>query len=424
MPSDSEGGKFLTLSKTFTYNRLFLLKSLHNDLSSETRMKFNNAKNVGVGLFSLVSLSILLNIACAPSKTSKPTPGSGSNPTGEGQKQAPSGHDTEQGVGEGTVTGNGTGTGNDKPGSELPSDLLTTPANFKVAFVGDQGVSEGSHAVLKLIKSEKTDLLIIPGDFDYEDSPDQWDKMLTDTVGDMPILASIGNHDVDKWSGYSAKLKARLDKMPKAKCTGELGIKHRCEYEGLVIAISAVGTKGDRHEEFIEQSLSEKKAAFSICVWHKNQTMMQVGSKEDETGWKVYETCREHGAIVATAHEHSYSRTFLMSNFEKQTVASRGSDLVLDAGHSFAFVSGLGGKSIREEGEEEIWQKILKALKGDKREPEKGDWWAKVYTANQNANYGALFCTFHVDNDPRKARCEFKNITGDVVDTFQLISKN
>ena len=39
----------------------------------------------------------------------------------------------------------------------------------------------------------------------------------------------------------------------------------------------------------------------------------------------------------------------------------------------------------------------------------KGEW-AKIYTKKQDARFGALFITFHVDGDPKKARGEFFNI--------------
>jgi len=46
------------------------------------------------------------------------------------------------------------------------------------------------------------------------------------------------------------------------------------------------------------------------------------------------------GAIVATGHEHSYSRSFLMSNITAQTVVSNNKSLpmVLDKGQTFVFV--------------------------------------------------------------------------------------
>jgi hypothetical protein len=272
---------------------------------------------------------------------------------------------------------------------------------FKVAFVGDQGWTSETVDVLRLIKKEKSDLLVIPGDFDYKDDPDSWDRMLTQEIGELPILAAVGNHDLKAWDGYEDKLKARLARMPKAKCSGQIAVKHDCLYEGVQFVISGVGTLGTGHETFLDDSLRDSEAPFKVCVWHKNQRAMQVGAKKDETGWEAYEICRKRGAMIITAHEHSYSRTHLLSDFKNQTVASTSSILKVEAGKSFALVTGLGGKSIRD-------QEIS------------GPYWASVYTSNQQAKSGALFCTFRVPGHPSRALCEFKNIAGEVIDSFAV----
>lgn len=296
-----------------------------------------------------------------------------------------------------------TGTTQTPPVSDT-SGVLAPTANFKVAFLGDQGLGSKSEAVLNLVKTEGANLLMIPGDFDYKDDPDAWDSMLQKTVGDLPTLAAMGNHDEDAWDGYNAKLQARLTKMPKAKCEGEIGVKQKCVYEGIVFAITAMGMRGDGHAQFIDETFTKTPALFKVCVWHYNQTTMQVGDKDDQAGWDGYETCRKHGAMIITAHEHSYSRTHLMSGMQTPTVASTGSNLVLEPGKSYVTVTGLGGKSIR----------------GQARSDQ---WWAKIYTSDQNAKSGALFCTFHVDGNPRKAKCSFKNTAGEVVDDYTVESK-
>jgi hypothetical protein len=86
--------------------------------------------------------------------------------------------------------------------------------------------------------------------------------------------------------------------------------------------------------------------------------LLQVGGKSDETGWGVYEESRRGGAIMATAHEHSYSRTHLLADVEHQEVASTSEPLVLaaddpatpeDGGRSFAFAPGLGKRHRNQE---------------------------------------------------------------------------
>ena len=107
------------------------------------------------------------------------------------------------------------------------------------------------------------------------------------------------------------------------------------------------GFDSGNSDTYIRDQLAADNSVWSICSWHKDMKLMQVGGKEDETGWGVYEEARKGGAVIATAHEHSYSRTHLLSSMMNQTVASTSNTLTLTKGSSFAFVSGLGGHSVR-----------------------------------------------------------------------------
>ena len=281
-----------------------------------------------------------------------------------------------------------------------------TPPNLKVAFIGDQGLGEEPKAVLRMIKSEKADLVIHSGDFDYDDDPAAWVDQINGILGpDFPYVASIGNHDVKGWGGpqgYQALLEQRCKRLG-IGWKGDLGVKSSVFYKGLHILLLAPGTMGTGHAKYIRSQFKKDQALWRICSWHKDMNKMQLGDKKDETGWEVYEAAREAGAIIATGHEHSYSRTHLLSSFKDQTVANASATFTLEPGKSFAFVSGIGGRSIRVQ----------------KRS---GDWWAKVYTKTQNAVPGCLFGVFNADGKPNKAVFYFKNIKGEVVDRFTVFS--
>ncbi len=277
------------------------------------------------------------------------------------------------------------------------------PRNLKVAFIADQGTSSDARAVLQLIRDEGADMVLHQGDFDYLDDPDLWDGMINDFLGpDFPYFASVGNHDLDSWPGYQQKLLTRLRRVDGASCYGELGVKSACTYRGLFFILSGAGTMGSGHEAFIREQLSPANFTWRICSWHKNQRLMQVGGKGDEVGWEPYEACRRGGAIIATGHEHSYSRTHLMSSFENQIIASTSGTLEITEGRTFVFVSGLGGRNVR----------------GQDPEVAGMGWWAAIYTRDQGANPGALFCTFNGN----RARCYFKDIAGRVPDEFDVVS--
>ena len=238
------------------------------------------------------------------------------------------------------------------------------PKNLKVAFIGDQGLSNYSKAVLKMIKEEKTDVVLHQGDFDYEDNPEKWHKQINKILGPrFPYFGSIGNHDADKWPDYQKKLKSRLNRIKGIDCKGDLGVKSVCSYKGLFFLLLGPGIEGKNYETYIKEQLSANNFTWRICSWHKNQRLMQVGGKLDEVGWQAYEECRKNGAIIATAHEHSYSRTYLMNNFENQTIASKSGVLHIRKNKTFAFVSALGGKSIRRQNDTLA----------------ENPWWASVY---------------------------------------------
>ncbi len=301
------------------------------------------------------------------------------------------------------------------------------PVDFTIAFLGDQGLGPDPQAVLQLCLAEGADAVVHLGDFDYADDPAAWEAQVDGILGpDFPYFATVGNHEVDTFSapgGYQERLAARMNRLGVA-WVGNLGIESSFRYRGIFITFTApaiypVGpgpdpVSGDGiYDVFIRDQLAATDAIWRISSWHKNMHAMQTGNKPDETGWGVYEASRRGGAIVATAHEHAYSRTHLMSRFDTQAVASTAQPLVLamddpatvgvDEGRSFAFVSGLGGRSIRDQ-------------------ETTGPWWAAVYTEDQGANFGALFGVFNHQGNPRRAYFYFKDIDGVVADAFSVES--
>ena len=284
--------------------------------------------------------------------------------------------------------------------------LAQTPANFKIAFIGDQGLGADSRAVLNLIKSEGAQAVLHQGDLDYEDDPAAWDAQINDILGaNFPYFVSAGNHDENEWDGaggYQQLSEARLNRLG-ISWDGQLGVKSSLYFNGIFIVLVAPDVFGSGHDVYIRDRLAADNSIWSICSWHKNQEAMQVGGKSNEAGWEVYEEATKGGAIIATAHEHSYSRTHLLSNMTTQTVVNRSDTLVITKGQTFVFVSGLGGASIRDQELD-------------------GDWWASIYTSDQDANYGALFGTFNFDGVPNLATFYFKDIDGNIIDQFAVIS--
>ena len=292
--------------------------------------------------------------------------------------------------------------------------LIHTDADFRVAFIGDQGLGPNSVAVLNLIKNENAQMVLHQGDFDYKDDPDAWDKQISNVLGDdFPYFGTIGSHDELKWNEYQQKLHDRLKKNPDVQCIGDLGVKSSCTYKGLYFIQVAPGIKGSGHSSFIENQLNNNDHIWSICSWAMNMSDMQIGGKLNKTGWGVYENCKNAGAIIATGHEHSYSRTKTLIDIENQIVDPEWSErnkLRIKEGSTFVFVSGIGGESIRDQ-ERCLPLSYPYGCNGE---------WANIYTSDQHATYGALFCTFNAGGQPNKAYCYFKDIDGRIIDEFTI----
>ena len=294
--------------------------------------------------------------------------------------------------------------------------LIHTDADFRVAFIGDQGLGPNSIAVLNLIKDENAQMVLHQGDFDYEDDPDAWDKQISNVLGDdFPYFGTIGEHDQLKWNEYQQKLHDRLKKNPDAQCIGDLGVKSSCTYKGLQFIQVGPGIKGSEHGSFIENQLNNNDHIWSVCSWAMNMTGMQTGTQPSKIGWEVYENCKNAGAIIATGHEHVYSRTKTLIDIENQVVDPEWSErnkLRIKEDSTFVFVSGIGGKTIRTQ-ERCLPLSYPYGCNGE---------WANIYTSDQHATFGALFCTFNADGQPNKAYCYFKDIDGRIIDEFTITS--
>lgn len=297
------------------------------------------------------------------------------------------------------------------------------PPNFKVAFIGDQGIVFASQAVLALVKKEQAEALLVLGDFDYEDNPNAWGEMLTKGLGEtFPIFAVAGNHDMPKLGEYQKIMQARLAKLPEANCQGEVLVQQDCVYKGLHMVFVAPGLKGQDHDKYLEQRFAQSQHLWQVGGWHKNMKEMQTGQKIDETGWGVYQACQKHGALVMTGHEHAYNRTFTLTKLG-DSAAGHGAIgtpdvMLLGPGKTFVTVTGVGGKEVRP------YMADIHA---------KSTWWSTIYTADHWMKNGdkqlfyagsntaaALFIVFHVDGNPKKAKAYVKNTLGTLIDAYTI----
>jgi len=321
-------------------------------------------------------------------------------------------------------TVSGSSESGDAPGTALPvfSVAATSDAGVarglplrggqpmvRVALIGDQGLGERAEGVLDLIRDANADFAIVLGDFDYVDRPQAWvDQMAR--LGKVPWFAVIGNHDVAQWPQYQKFISEQQKNIQGADCRGAPGIQSVCTIRSVTLVLSGIGTLGDQqqHEAFIHDALTKSKDRWKLCLWHKTQHDMQLGAKTDEVGWNAFRTCQAAGAIVATGHEHSYSRTRTLTALGD---ASRGhgaignlNEVEVGPGRTFVVVSGLGGVETRV---------FVDSHKNDA-------WWGAFFTADRQMvggtvtetshshdGTGALFLDLGIDGDITRGRGRF-----------------
>ena len=321
---------------------------------------------------------------------------------------------------------------------------VSTDPNFKVAFIGDTGFNNNFTSVLNLIKSENAQAVMQQGDFDYAYNPAGWWGRIDSVLGaNFPYFVSVGNHDQLSWNegcgdpdGCYAKFqKDRLARIGVVPDSPDLNDQmYSVTYKGLRMVF--VGLAGNSqgtstYAPFIQNQLQSSNNIWKVCSWHKNQNTMQVGSKTDEMGWAVYEMCRQQGAIIATAHEHTYHRTKTLTNIQGLTidtaqhpivggVPSNQNSVLVAPGKTFVLVSGLGGNGPRNQ------DRCLPTTYPYAGGAGCNYIWASIYTTDQGGSspFGALFITFNVGGNPNKATGYFKNVAGQVVDQFEITNSS
>ena len=302
-----------------------------------------------------------------------------------------------------------------------PTPTIETDPDLLVAVIGNVGTDLNAVDVLELVRDEGADLVIHNGNLDYGDDPAAFEAQIDSILGsDFPYFVTPGVRDLAEWSGaggYQDVFEARAASTPGASCVGDYGVNSTCEYGGLVFALSGVGTTGAGHADYISDQFADDDHTWRLCGWSKNQMDMQIGARADETGWEVYEACRENGAIVTTGHAYTYSRTRTLTDMENQIVSTTSpdaDDLLVAPGSTFTAVSGIGGYSIRPQ---------ARCFPTTAPFGCNGEW-AAISTSDQGADFGALFLEFNVGGNPRAAQGYFKEVDDDIVDSFDVVSGN
>jgi hypothetical protein len=114
--------------------------------------------------------------------------------------------------------------------------------------------------------------------------------------------AWAGNHDNLMWStpgGHQDRLLARMAlNNATSYCAGEVGVEQVCNYKGLQVALTGVGSRRTPEEgtAFLDTTFATYPNIWRVAMWHKNQLLYQTGP------W----TCVPAWFFLLCAYAHVY----------------------------------------------------------------------------------------------------------------------
>ncbi|ORX42003.1 Metallo-dependent phosphatase, partial [Piromyces finnis] len=305
---------------------------------------------------------------------------------------------------------------------------------FTLAIIGDSGTTKEAKKVMEL---SSFDALLHLGDFDYNCLPDKYFIEVLNQQRSYQFMGVAGNHDAipqcnkDIAQKFLNNIYYHMVSDKNNKTTCEFSASKymwSCVYKNMRIIGLTPGVSGadSRKEQlsFLKTHLRDAKEDWKICSWHfydkyyhtgKYQQYGNIVSGDRDGDESFYDYCKDHGAIIFSAHDHVYARTKVMLKFTKPVIDkfdenADGTVVQIRNGATFNILSGTGGYEVYvEQGEQKNynhWRK--KYAKGDN---------------NENAKrFGGLFCNFNVDGNNRKAYCQFLRINSSekVFDSFYI----
>ena len=233
-------------------------------------------------------------------------------------------------------------------------------------------------------------------------------NFVTDNAADI-----LSNNELSVILNEENKLEFDGDVLPTISVSNTTGTLTPIldEINALMINTGAF-IAAKEYDLFVEEQLDNTDSIWKICSWHYDMNIMQKYLTSNENEWEIYDACKNGGAIIANAHKHFYSRTKTLIDIPHQVVDPEWTNpdkVRVKEGATFVFISGLGGGGIHSEN-----TGISGGLFTTR------DSWGSIYTTDQDATHGALFCTFNSPEQLNKAFCYFKNIDGKIIDEFTV----
>ncbi|OUM63420.1 carbohydrate-binding module family 18 protein [Piromyces sp. E2] len=283
-------------------------------------------------------------------------------------------------------------------------------------------------------QSKNAFIYIYLGDYDYKCETDRYFNKVLDSNRKYKFFGILGNHEDAGECGeskYKKYVNILYDQMTNSKNSGTSCVfspkktMWSCVYKNMrIIGLSPSVSKEEKRDAqlaFLKKHLSESTEDWKLCAWHYYDDYYHTGKYQknknyvSSDGESFYDYCRNHGAIIFSAHDHVYARTHVMSQFSKPVIdsydyKSPNNIVQIRKGATLNILDAVGGWEIYDEyGKQKDYAH-----------------WQKKYAKGSNSEnakkYGTLICKFNVGGNSKKSSCQFLRINSSdpVFDSFTI----
>jgi hypothetical protein len=317
---------------------------------------------------------------------------------------------------------------------------------IKVALLGDTDAGVNFGSVLALTAAEKSDVVMINGDFGYSSTPAAWKARVVSAIdyNTHPIIGALGNHDrlsnnmgtyisiFDSFRTPKNGLKSACTGLPTLSLNQDTTIiDESCTFGNVTLIANAIGqtyTKPYLESRLESKLISAPANNWKLVGYHYSIPTMNPGLKSsEENSYAFFDLIRKYGAMGAQAHTHSVMASCpIASPFVKggSVKCHRGfgpdlEDRFVMPGVGLFFDSSLGGKEVRPRSKcktasDPTCQHMVDLITKEGYTRIDGRVMKKFNPM------GALFIVFNAGGDPSKAFAYYKSIDGQVIFQFTV----
>ena len=307
---------------------------------------------------------------------------------------------------------------------------------FTMCTISDIGVGQNARSALKMvnesIRNGECNFLVLNGDFGQAANIEAWywiDFFHSEVSRAFPVAPIVGNHECQDngtyngancpaWGSYEWWFKERFDVLRTNNVS--LNVDSRQRKFSLTIGnLTLVGVDAGIAEndgtypQFLNASLANSTAFWEIGAWHFNRCEFttQNDSGCSKVPISIYETARNHGALILNGHKHHYERTKTLSTLSGggKVHLNYTSPTEVHVGPEFTYISinAVGGMDF-----------YPRSICINSSQDPGCEIWAALNSFEENGVPGVVYYKFNLANNTISAK--FTNIRNETIDAWTV----